>query len=345
MHFTRLIFLAILVLGFSACDRAPLYRQEAFVFGTRVEILIAGLDTDTARSASASVLREFDRLHRSYHTWEPSEISELNGALASGQIRIVSSELAFLLADAQRRSAQSDAFFDPGIGELIRLWGFHSDTFKPTLPDPEKIADWLKARPGLSDLRIKGTRVGSVKPGLLVDFGGYLKGFALDRADVLLRGQGVENALVNIGGNIMALGTKHGRPWRVGIQHPRRAGAIATVELRNGEAIGTSGDYQRYFELNGKRYCHLIDPRTGAPVAHTRSLTVLVTPRENAGVLSDVASKPLFIAGEHWPKLAKKMDVKNVLRVDSAGHLQVSENFMKRLEFDGEKPKALEIIP
>jgi hypothetical protein len=71
--------------------------------------------------------------------------------------------------------------------------------------------------------------------------------------------------LINIGGNIMALGSKGGQAWKVGIQHPRRAGALAMLELHDGEAIGTSGDYQRYFELDGKRYCHLIDPRTGWP--------------------------------------------------------------------------------
>jgi thiamine biosynthesis lipoprotein len=96
-----------------------------------------------------------------------------------------------------------------------------------------------------------------------LDFGGYLKGVALDRAADILRSQGVRNALINIGGNILALGYKEGRKWRVGIQHPRRAGALATVELNDGEAIGTSGDYQRYFELDGKRYPHLLDPRTG----------------------------------------------------------------------------------
>ncbi|MDR1163465.1 MAG: FAD:protein FMN transferase [Candidatus Accumulibacter sp.] len=344
MRFTRLIFFALLALGFSACDRAPLHRQESFVFGTRVEILIAGLDEAAARPAASVVLKEFDRLHRSYHAWEASELSAMNDALASGQTRTVSPELAFLLTDAQRRSAMSGALFDPGIGKLIRLWGFHSDAFKPSLPDAEKIAVLLKAHPGVADLRVDGIEVASANPEILVDLGGYLKGFALDRADALLRAQGVTNALVNIGGNIIALGTKNGRPWRVGIQHPRQPGAMVTVELHDGEAIGTSGDYQRYFELDGKRYCHLIDPRTGVPVAHTRSLTLLVTPRENAGTLSDAASKPLFIAGEHWPELAKKMALKNVLRVDLAGKIQVSESFMERIEFVGGKPHFLEVV-
>jgi thiamine biosynthesis lipoprotein len=80
-------------------------------------------------------------------------------------------------------------------------------------------------------------------------------------------------ALLNIGGNVMALGSKNGQRWRVGIQHPRQPGPLATIELDDGEAIGTSGDYQRYFEVDGRRYCHLLDPRSGEPVSHTQALT------------------------------------------------------------------------
>ena len=101
------------------------------------------------------------------------------------------------------------------------------------------------------------------QPRVKLDLGGYAKGYALDRAAEILKSQGIHNALINIGGNVLALGTHGTRPWRVGIQHPRKPGPLATLELRDGEAIGTSGDYQRYFELDGKRYCHLIDPRTG----------------------------------------------------------------------------------
>ena len=180
---------------------------------------------------------------------------------------------------------------------------------------------------------------------MALDFGGYLKGVALDRAAALLRAQGVSNALINIGGNVMALGSKNGERWRVGIQHPRQPGPLASVVLEDGEAIGTSGDYQRYFELDGKRYCHLLDPRSGAPVMHTQSLTVLITPRPSAGTLSDAASKPLFIAGADWPHLAKALAVEQVLRVDAEGRVQVSAALHRRLEYVGAPPKALEILP
>ena len=341
----RLILLLAVGLLLTACGKAPLHQQESYVFGTRVEILIAGLDEARARPAAAAVLREFDRLHRTYHAWQPSELSELNAAIAAGRPHAVTPELAAFIADAQRLSALGDARFDPGIGGLIRLWGFQSDEFKPVLPDPEALAAWRNARPGIADLRVDGVEVSSRSTQVALDFGGYLKGVALDRAAGILHSQGVRNALINIGGNVMALGDKNGEHWKVGIQHPRQPGPLATVELLDGEAIGTSGDYQRFFELDGKRYCHVLDPRSGEPVTHTQAVTVLVSPRPAAGTLSDVASKPLFIAGPEWPAAARKMGVDQVLRIDSGGRVQVSGKLKARLEFVGQAPEGLEILP
>ena len=341
----RWIFFSSAFLALTACTKAPLHQQESFVFGTRVEVLIAGLDEAKARPAAAAVLREFDRLHRTYHAWQPSELSALNEALAAGKTQDVSPEMAALIADAQRITATGERLFDPGIGGLIRLWGFHSDEFKAALPDPAALAAWRAARPGIASLQLEGMRASSQNRALALDFGGYLKGVALDRAAVILREQGVSSALINIGGNVIALGTKNGERWRVGIQHPRQPGPLATVALDDGEAIGTSGDYQRYFELDGKRYCHLLDPRSAVPVAHTQSLTVLITPRPAAGTLSDAASKPLFIAGAEWPRLAQALAVDQVLRVDAEGRAQVSAALHRRLEYVGGQPKALEILP
>jgi thiamine biosynthesis lipoprotein len=252
--------------------------------------------------------------------------------------------MAGFIADARRVAAAGEHLFDPGIGRLIQLWGFQSEEFRPLLPDPAALAEWRKAAPSIAQLHIDGLRVSSGNRQVAVDFGGYLKGVALDRAAALLRAKGVHNALINIGGNVMALGSKHGEPWRVGIQHPRQPGALATLQLHDGEAIGTSGDYQRYFELDGRRYCHLLDPRSAAPVDHTQSLTVLVRPQALAGMLSDATSKPLFIAGrEGWQPLARKLEIGDVLRVGADGHIQVTRSLAARLKFEPGVP-APEII-
>jgi thiamine biosynthesis lipoprotein len=319
----------------AGCGKPTVHTQESFVFGTRVELLVAEPDAAKAKAAGAAVLREFDRLHRTYHAWQPSELTALNEAIAAGRDAAVSPELSAFIADAQAMSAAGEHLFDPGIGGLVRLWGFQSDAFRPALPEPKALATWREAAPSIADLRIDEGRVASKKRLVALDFGGYLKGVALDRAAVILREAGISNALINIGGNVMALGSKHGEPWRVGIQHPRQPGAIATLQLFDGEAVGTSGDYQRFFEIDGQRYCHLLDPRTAAPATRTRSLTVLVRPQPRAGMRSDVLSKPLFIAGrEDWPRLARKLGVTDVLRVDADGSVQITQAFAARLKFE-----------
>ncbi|MDR0565035.1 MAG: FAD:protein FMN transferase [Azoarcus sp.] len=317
----------------TACSREQVFSREAFVFGTRVEIAIYGNDPALAQTAMGAVLREFDRLHRAYHAWEPSDLTQLNDAIERGESREVSPELAAMLRDAQRLSETSDGLFNPALGELIRLWGFHSDEFAPKRPDPAAVAAILKANPRMSDLTLDGQRVSSRNPAVKIDFGGYAKGYALDRAADILRAQGIQNALINIGGNIMALGSKGGKPWRVGIQHPRQPGAIATLPLYDGEAIGTSGDYQRYFELDGTRYAHILDPRTGEPAHGTQSLTVLVTPRAHAGTLSDVASKPAYLAGDNWPAQVRRFNIQHVFRVSADGQAEATRELRARLKF------------
>ncbi|MDR2032561.1 MAG: FAD:protein FMN transferase [Azoarcus sp.] len=325
--------LGLLGLLLAGCAREPVFHRESYVFGTRVDVSIHGGERERAEAAIAAVLREFDRLHRAYHAWEPSELTALNEALARGETHAVSPELAAMLRDAQAMAAASDDLFDPALGALIELWGFHDDTFAPVRPDPAALAALKAARPRMSDLVIDGHRVSSRNPAVRIDLGGYAKGYALDRAAAILREAGIHDALINIGGNVMALGLKGNRPWRVGIQHPRQPAPLATMPLYDGEAVGTSGDYQRYFILDGVRHAHLLDPRTGEPAHATQALTVLVKARPHAGVLSDAASKPAYLAGDAWREQTRRFAIDHALRVAADGRIEVTRALRARLEF------------
>ncbi|MCA1977599.1 MAG: FAD:protein FMN transferase [Thiobacillus sp.] len=325
-----LAFVCVLLLA--GCAREPeVVKQQAYVFGTLVEVSVAGAPDAQAEAAIAAVLARFDALHRQLHAWQPSELSRLNAALARGESMQVSPGLAALLKDAQALAVQSGELFNPAIGGLIALWGFHADTPRAHVPDSSAVAAWVKRRPRMSDLHLDGDTVSSANPAVQLDLGGYAKGAALDEAVVILKRHGIRHALVNIGGNVIALGERNGRPWRVGIQHPRQAGVLATLELANGEAIGTSGDYQRYFEANGRRYSHLIDPRTGFPAAGMRSVTILVS-GAHAGTRSDALSKPLFIDGAaRLADTAARLGVTAWLAVDAAGRVRISPAMQARL--------------
>lgn len=360
--FGRLILLLAAAL-LAACSQPEPWRTESYVFGTRVELAMAGVPEARARAAADKVLRDFDYLHRTYHAWQPSELSALNEAIAGGRSKEVSAEFAAYLREAQAVAAAGDHLFDPGIGRLIALWGFHTDDIRPALPDGTTLRALIAQKPSIADISIKegsckeprsgepksppssgrglgGWCVESRVNSVAIDFGGYLKGVALDRAIAILREAGIANALVNIGGNVMALGSRDGKgtPWRIGIQHPRPqsvGGApLASLELRDGEAIGTSGDYHRFFEIDGRRYCHLLDPRNGFPAEGTQAVTVLIAPGDKAGMRSDALSKPIFIAAGNWRAMAKKLGVDAVLRVGADGTASATPAMHARLKVE-----------
>lgn len=335
--------IAALAALLTACGVQEPVRQEGYVFGTRVEIVIADGKDGIAKKAVEDVMREFDRLHNAYHAWKKSELTALNAALAAGKPKPVPPELGELIREAQDLAEAGNHLFDPGIGRLIALWGFQTDEIKPSRPSDEAIKEVLDDDPpSIASLVIENNVVRSSQRNVALDFGGYLKGVALDRAAEILRDNGLRHALINIGGNVLAMGNRQGRPdgkpWRVGIQHPRSAEVgnlpLAALELQDGEAIGTSGDYHRFFEVDGKRYCHLIDPRTGQPHADTRSLTILVPAGSDVGMRSDALSKPIFIAGKDWRAMARKLGVASVLRVGADGAIQATRPMRERLRIE-----------
>jgi len=328
------LLVALAVILLAGCEgKEPLYQEQGYVFGTLVEISVYGETETRARQAVSEVMHEFQRLHNMLHAWQPGELSELNEAFAKGESMAISAELVSILQNAGQISQQSNRLFNPAIGGLVQLWGFHADEFKPVQPDDKQVAQWVAANPQMSDITIARSRAESKNKSVQLDLGGYAKGYALDRAAELLRKQGIHNALVNIGGNILALGQHGKRPWRVGIQHPRKPGALATLDLQDGEAIGTSGDYQRYFMLGNVRYCHLINPRSGYPMQGVQAVTILAR-GEHAGVLSDAASKPLFISGASgWREAARQMNLSEAMLVDGQGVVHLTAALQKRLEF------------
>ena len=338
LRHTFAILLALILLA--GCGD-KIHKQQSYVFGTLVEVTIYGEPEDKARRVTNQVLKDFDVMHQRLHAWQPGVLEQINAALAKAtpdtpaQVTLPA-ELAPILHDASQFSARAEGLFNPAIGNLVRLWGFHSDTFEPRLPDAAEIKKWMTAKPAMTDLHIDGVMLSSSNPAVRLDLGGYAKGYALDLSAAYLKSQGVNNALINIGGNILALGKKGGQAWKVGIQHPRRAGALAMLELHDGEAIGTSGDYQRYFELGGKRYCHLIDPRTGWPADQAQAVTVIAS-GVHAGTLSDVASKPLFIAGPaDWRRLASKMGISQAMFIATDGKIETTAEMARRLIWNTE---------
>ncbi len=328
-----LVALSSLLIASCAEQSSELTEVRLYAMGTWVDLSIRDADTSSTHAALDEIRTFLTAFERDYYAWTPGQLRDLNDRIHAGDPVEVSTELAALLREAKRLSAVSEGFFEPGIGALVELWGFHSPLEAQEQPPlEEEIEGRLEAGTRIASLEIDGQRVFSDSEGLTLDMGGIAKGAAVDSIVGFLREHGIEHALINAGGDLRVIGRSGGREderhWRVGIRHPREAGILGVVELETGEAAFTSGDYERFYDYAGERLHHILDPRTGYPVTHTQAVTVIA----DDGSTADAAATALFVAGPaRWREIAGALGIEAVLRVDASGELEVTQRMQDRL--------------
>ena len=249
------------------------FRQTFRAMAAEHEIQLAAADIDTARRAAAAAIADVHRLESKFSRYRDDSVTtRINGA-AGGAPVAIDAETAALLRYADQCHAQCDGLFDITSGVLRRVWDFKR--VPPALPRRAEL-DAAVALIGWSEVEWDATSVRLPRVGMEIDFGGIGKEYAADRVATICLEYGLRHGLVNLGGDIRAIGPQaDGTPWRVGIRHPRVAeAALAGFDLAAG-ALATSGDYERYFEIDGQRYCHILNPKTGMPVSHWRSISVV----------------------------------------------------------------------
>lgn len=326
----------LLLLLLAGCSRPALYEAKVYVFGTLADISVWGADEKAARAAVDAVAADFQRMHHEWHAWEPGPLVELNAAIAAGQSAPVPSSIVPLIERSQEIYLRSEGLFNAGIGRLLNLWGFQSSE-RPSGPPPsrEAIAALLAENPAMTDLELKDGVLRSTNPAVQLDFGGIAKGYAVELALARLRSFGIDNAIVNAGGGLGVIGRHGDRPWRVGVRHPQGQGVLASLEVRDGEHVHTSGNYERFREHEGLRYAHILDPRTGWPVDSITSCTVI----SRDGTLADAAATALVIAGrDDWHRLAVKMGIKYVMLVGEDGTIYMNPAMAARVQFGEATP-------
>ena len=326
-----LILLTSLVLLLPACskERIPEYKHTIFVFGTLIEITLFDTTEAIANQAFDRLERDFHDYHARWTPWEESDLSRINTSIAAGKRVAVPPSVLPLVTASQQLYTKSDGLFNPAIGRLINLWQMHRhDEPGISPPDDVQINHLLQQDPKMSDLRIDGTWLDSSNPAVQLSLGAFAKGYAIDLALQYLQSRGIANAVINAGGDLRVIGRHGQRPWRIGIRHPRENGVIAWLDAKARESIFTSGDYERYYMHEGRRYHHILDPRTGYPASGTRSVTVI---HDNAGT-ADAAATALFVAGpDRWHEIARSMGVKYVMLIDADGHIHMSPAMQKRI--------------
>lgn len=252
----------------------------------------ARLAAQALQAADAELLR-IEACYSRYRV--DSIISRINASAGDGRGVVVDDETAALLDYADAAYRESEGRFDITSGVLRHAWDFR----EARVPSAEALAALLPLV-GWSRVAWRRPRLSLPQVGMQLDFGGFGKEYAVDRIAALLRAQGIVSGLVDLAGDLCILGPHpDGRPWQVGLQHPRQRGAIATLSMTAG-AVASSGDYERGFVLDGRRYCHILDPRTGWPVQGLAGVSVVADQCLVAGTAATSAMLMGAEAGPQW---------------------------------------------
>jgi len=293
-----------LALTLTGCSERPattdalaspaLVERVAPTMGSQLSLTVWTADRAAAEHAFDRIVAEFERLDRMFSVWfESSDVSRINAAAGDHAVPIAPETLEVLQA-AQRISEWTHGKFDVTFGALSGLWRFDHDQDNK-IPDPAAIARQLPLV-GYEGLQIDPSARTAflVKPGARVHLGGVGKGYAVDRAAAIFRSSGLHDFMIQSGGDLYVAGMRGNRPWRVAIRDPRGPAdrIIASLDLTEG-TFSTSGDYERFFMHEGKRYHHLLDPDRGEPARGTRSVTIVAP----SAMLADGLSTGVFILG------------------------------------------------
>ena len=338
-----LLFAAALL---SACYQPRQdFRQQWFIFGTQVSVELFAINRTEAHAAFAQLDELFAQCNEDWYPWPTAngpasgELARINRAIASGKSIVTSPETAAVIRRAREFERLSQGLFNPALGALSELWGF-ADMAQPWAGPPPRdaVAAVLSKTPSLAAIRWSSDALSSNNPDIVMDLGGIAKGAILERARQLLLGLGVRNEIVDLGGDLVVLGKKRGKRVRVGIRGPvgdmQRLGILGGSELSGGEAIVTSGDYERFFTRNGERYQHILDPRTGQPVRDTALVTVI----SEDPLLADAAATALLVGGaRQFDALVAALGIRDALLITADGERIMTPAMQKRIRWAGPK--------
>lgn len=308
-------------------------REEA-IMGTAIHVELWCDDAQNGVRAIDAVMRE---MHRIDHAMSPyktaSELSRINRDAEKSAVHI-SAEMFSLLERAQAFSEISNGAFDLSYAAVGRLYDYRLGK-TPTAQELQKARQAVGYRHVVLDSRKQTVRF--AKPGMCIDLGGFAKGYAVDNAADLLRQHGIKHANVSAGGDSRAIGDRRGRPWSIGVRDPRNPAKVIAILPLEDTSISTSGDYERYFEKNGVRFHHLIDPATGMSPDQVRSVTIL----GDDGLTTEAYSKCVFVLGvEKGLRLVESHAGLDAVIVDAEGVLHYSTGFL-----DPSRPAPLSESP
>lgn len=323
MNTTRLLQ-PLLVLTLGLLLGAPAAQAEWFhldepLMGTKVSVDLWHEDRDAGEAAARAVMAEYHRINQTMSTYlEDSEISLVNREAAKRPVAVGES-LFYVVSRAQEISAASDGAFDITFDSVGRHYDFRGGV----APDEATIAADLETIDyRLIELDPERRTIRFKRDGVRINLGGIAKGYAVERGAQILSQRGIQHALLNAGGDSRVIGDRRGQPWIVGIRDPRAdEQVVARIPLIN-EAISTSGDYERYFERDGVRYHHILNPDTGKPAREIRSVSIIGPD----ATTTDGLTKTVFVLGvEKGMQVVSRFPGYEAIVVDGEGRMIYSD--------------------
>ncbi len=326
---TIVLLFSLLLLSSCSHQKEKIFKDTRTSMYTVVSITVVSADGQKAQKAINDSYDELDRLARLLNFYsDSSEISMINKAAGVKPVK-VSKDTIDILEKSVYTSEMTEGAFDVTVGPLVKLW----DLKKKIIPAKKEIEERQRIV-GYKNIVIdrKASTVFLKKKGVQVDLGGIIKGYAVDQVVRVLHQDGISSGVISVGGEIRTLGKKpDGSLWTVGIQNPREKSPddkiIATIDLSE-KALSTSGDYIRYFEKNGVRYHHLLDPKTGYPSRQCGSATIIA----NDNTTTDGFSKLFILGPEKGLAVAKRVGF-DVLFIDCKGKVVMSDGLKNKINF------------
>ena len=340
------LFASCLALSFLACQKseapepAPVTKAEIVpevsnhsrkVMGSQITLTLVKGQNQRSDILVQEVFKEFERLENLLSVWRPgSDVVKIN-AVAGQAAAKVSEETINILKRAIQVSEQSKGKFDVTFGALSGLWKFDHDQDNK-IPDPKDIAPRLELIDYEAiEINDQARTVKLNKAGMRLHLGGIGKGYAVDRAVSILRNNGMKDFMIQAGGDLYVAGRRGPRAWRVGVRNPRGPASdyFAATEITDA-TFSTSGDYERYFEKDGIRYHHIIDPDSGQPARECRSVTVMA----KDAITADTLSTAIFLVGvEAGRKLIEQTPDSGALIVDAKNEVHVFGRLKGKIKF------------
>jgi len=318
--YVSLVIIVFFIIGFFAAEKlnkenSPTIRSK-FLLGTIVEIQIRDTDNQKADEVISDAFDEIQRIDKLLSIYDSeSAVCKINSS--GDSIINVDEEIFELMQKCDSFWQLSNGSFDISIGSVISTWGFGKGN--PAIPSYEEIIKALE-NSGWEDIGFPDKNKLKKPDGVKFDFGAVAAGYAADKAIEVIAKSGIANALVNTGGEIRGIGDD----WTIGIQHPRIGGQILEKLKLHGKAVATSGDYEQYFEENGRRYHHIINPKDGFPAPDCQSVTVIA----DNNLTADALATGIFVLGPaKGLELAESLENVEAYIVDSSGQILQSSGF------------------